>query len=333
MNKEKFKFDKRIELKAILLIIVFIIVIFLVYFINIKNKKTIKVNVNSPESISYLEASQTSEISDIMIKLKLKYHTADFKDEDFINNSFESLIGNLRILSNDNLFASKITNIIDKNNYEELEDYEKMYLDYYIRYRFFNGNTFTFTINDVKDAYIIRYPECENHILKELYIKSKDDGKYDVIRLYKINDERNIECLLYAHDVLNEISQEENYYYYCKKDNTSTAKKIDISKLNSLPTKYNELINLVNEYCEKIEYPKIKKIEEAAKDSKKEQERIKNSIPQIGMTSTQVRQCKWGNPDKINKDTYSWGTTEQWVYNKYGYVYFKNGIVSSVSER
>ena len=35
----------------------------------------------------------------------------------------------------------------------------------------------------------------------------------------------------------------------------------------------------------------------------------------------------------INKDTYSWGTTEQWVYNNKGYIYFKNGIVTSISER
>ncbi len=68
--------------------------------------------------------------------------------------------------------------------------------------------------------------------------------------------------------------------------------------------------------------------------SEKQQENaIKNSIPKVGMTSSEVRKTKWGNPDKINKDTYSWGTHEQWVYNDYGYVYFKNGVVSSVSER
>lgn len=55
--------------------------------------------------------------------------------------------------------------------------------------------------------------------------------------------------------------------------------------------------------------------------------------PQIGMTSSEVKSTNWGNPDKINKDTYSWGTTEQWVYNNKGYIYFRNGIVTSISER
>ena len=51
------------------------------------------------------------------------------------------------------------------------------------------------------------------------------------------------------------------------------------------------------------------------------------------MTASEVRKTLWGEPDKINKDTYSWGTTEQWVYYNYGYVYLKNGIVTSVSQR
>ena len=59
---------------------------------------------------------------------------------------------------------------------------------------------------------------------------------------------------------------------------------------------------------------------------------LKHSIPKIGMTSSEVERTKWGIPYKINKSTYSWGTTEQWVYDDYGYVYFENGIVTSISE-
>lgn len=68
-------------------------------------------------------------------------------------------------------------------------------------------------------------------------------------------------------------------------------------------------------------------------NSKQEKDNLKRSIPKVGMTPSEVRQTKWGLPDKINKNTYSWGTTEQWVYNKYGYIYFRDGKVSSVSER
>lgn len=57
------------------------------------------------------------------------------------------------------------------------------------------------------------------------------------------------------------------------------------------------------------------------------------TMPKVGMTASEVRSSTWGTPDKINKDTYSWGTTEQWVYNNLGYVYLENGIVTSVSQR
>ena len=59
----------------------------------------------------------------------------------------------------------------------------------------------------------------------------------------------------------------------------------------------------------------------------------KKPIPEIGMTPSEVKKTKWGYPDKINKNTYSWGTTEQWVYKTRGYVYFRNGKVDAVSER
>ena len=64
--------------------------------------------------------------------------------------------------------------------------------------------------------------------------------------------------------------------------------------------------------------------EKGIQDSKKE--------PSIGMTTSQVRNSTWGSPKKVNKNTYSWGTKEQWVYDK-GYIYFENGKVTSISER
>lgn len=72
----------------------------------------------------------------------------------------------------------------------------------------------------------------------------------------------------------------------------------------------------------------------AEKEAKKEAaEKLAKSEPQIGMTKAEVESCAWGSPNKKNVDTYAWGTTEQWVYNSKGYVYFRNGVVSSVSKR
>ena len=54
--------------------------------------------------------------------------------------------------------------------------------------------------------------------------------------------------------------------------------------------------------------------------------------PSIGMTHKQVEASTWGKPTKINKTTYSWGTTEQWCYPDYKYIYFDDGYVTAISE-
>ncbi len=65
-----------------------------------------------------------------------------------------------------------------------------------------------------------------------------------------------------------------------------------------------------------------------------EQQTKENAIkePMIGMTAEEVEVSTWGKPNKINKTTYSWGTTEQWCYPNYKYIYFDNGRVTAISE-
>ena len=54
--------------------------------------------------------------------------------------------------------------------------------------------------------------------------------------------------------------------------------------------------------------------------------------PEIGMTAEEVEKSTWGSPEKINKSTYAWGTSEQWVYKDYRYIYLDNGIVKAIQE-
>jgi hypothetical protein len=52
--------------------------------------------------------------------------------------------------------------------------------------------------------------------------------------------------------------------------------------------------------------------------------------PTIGMTVLQVETSTWGDPQSKNIDTSQNGTTEQWCYPNYQYIYFDNGIVTSI---
>ncbi|MBP3041038.1 hypothetical protein J9303_16350 [Bacillaceae bacterium Marseille-Q3522] len=50
----------------------------------------------------------------------------------------------------------------------------------------------------------------------------------------------------------------------------------------------------------------------------------------IGMTKEQVLASSWGEPEKINKTTTAYGTSEQWVYPGFQFLYFENDILVSI---
>lgn len=79
-------------------------------------------------------------------------------------------------------------------------------------------------------------------------------------------------------------------------------------------------------YVETVAYTK----EDLIKRTQNSQQMLS---PQIGMTSEEVKKSTWGEPIKINKSTYVWGTMEQWVYSGYRYVYLENGVVTAIQDR
>lgn len=64
----------------------------------------------------------------------------------------------------------------------------------------------------------------------------------------------------------------------------------------------------------------------------KPKDKVKILEPSIGMTKTEVENSTWGRPNKINKTTTTYGISEQWCYSNYRYIFFKDGIVTSIQE-
>lgn len=85
------------------------------------------------------------------------------------------------------------------------------------------------------------------------------------------------------------------------------------------------------------ENAKQKKIKEAnIKREKEYQARMANK-PRVGMSKQEAYDSSWGYPDDQNVTTTANSLTEQWVYrnsmnHKSKYLYFTNGILSSISE-
>lgn len=58
---------------------------------------------------------------------------------------------------------------------------------------------------------------------------------------------------------------------------------------------------------------------------------VKNEKLKIGMTDEQVK-FSWGKPDDINTTISVYGTSEQWVYNDQSYLYFEDGILTTIQK-
>lgn len=56
---------------------------------------------------------------------------------------------------------------------------------------------------------------------------------------------------------------------------------------------------------------------------------IMNKQVRRGMTAEQCR-ASWGRPQDINRTTGSFGVHEQWVYDGYNYLYFEDGILTTI---
>ena len=50
----------------------------------------------------------------------------------------------------------------------------------------------------------------------------------------------------------------------------------------------------------------------------------------IGMDRQQVIESSWGKPIKINRTTNAYSVHEQWVYGSGNYLYFENGLLTSI---
>jgi hypothetical protein len=70
---------------------------------------------------------------------------------------------------------------------------------------------------------------------------------------------------------------------------------------------------------------------EKESEAEKEKEYSENE-PCIGMTKGEVLNSDWGMPTEINKTTYEWGVSEQWVYPDNKYIYIEEDVVVAITE-
>lgn len=61
-----------------------------------------------------------------------------------------------------------------------------------------------------------------------------------------------------------------------------------------------------------------------------DRERRRHEGVRIGMSQQQVVESNWGRPESVNRSIYASGVHEQWVYPGFQYLYFDNGVLTSI---
>lgn len=121
--------------------------------------------------------------------------------------------------------------------------------------------------------------------------------------------------------------------YYCKYENNvlyifyNESQMDDLEKAVFKMKQENGKLICSTNYSSKIQAT-LSKIS----NNTKLKDKVKILEPSIGMTKTEVENSTWGKPTKINKTTTSYGVREQWCYSNYKYIYFENGVVTSIQE-
>lgn len=211
--------------------------------------------------------------------------------------------------------------------------------------------------NDELNAAIRTYNQKQDSILVS---ENRSDIVYSIFPVAFYSDQQLTKRYkdIPSSQVVTLIAETDELYNIQYDGNVGYAKKIgfitNLEYLKRLEREENkkkeaelaEQSRIEAEKAASIERERIKQ-QEAASRKKALEERTKEMIKKygsyngkliaegkvaIGMNQKMVIDS-WGKPSDINRDIYSFGVHEQWVYGSGNYVYFKDGVVSSISTR
>lgn len=126
--------------------------------------------------------------------------------------------------------------------------------------------------------------------------------------------------------------EDKGFPKYCS--NVSDCKsKIDegTQLLKNISSPYENKYPKLREFALKDMQDNLESLKKQLSSYSYQQNLSKKGGVQLGMTKKQVvEQTSWGKPNKINTTTNQNGSREQWVYGDGNYLYFTNGVLTSI---
>ncbi|WP_345806675.1 hypothetical protein [Bacillus pumilus] len=166
------------------------------------------------------------------------------------------------------------------------------------------------------DEVISKTSELNNVFQKDYYFIASAFKKNKDLNEKKANVE-NYDSYAYIEAMLDKVKYSNDHsdlnFKQFKKDNLDKIKSLEILK--------NQ--NEVKDKNETEEYERKKQIEDRT---------LNPQSISIGMTEDDVLINGWGRPTKVNTNITKNRTLKQWVYKGNKYLYFEDGILTSISK-
>ncbi len=142
----------------------------------------------------------------------------------------------------------------------------------------------------------------------------------DIRQNYESKDyqvlKQNLDLMRKYHPEAGEMSAASNIYSQAAKEQEAARKKAEAEAAK-------------REAERRAKMSKIERIMEKYDCSENIATLISRGQVRIGMTAEQCR-ASWGRPNDINRSTGTWGVHEQWCYGGHNYLYFEDGILTSI---
>ncbi|MFB5281911.1 hypothetical protein [Peribacillus sp. Hz7] len=198
-------------------------------------------------------------------------------------------------------------------------------------------------LNEIKDEKLI---EREPNEQDKKYIKLLLNKEYDTIidELFELESKNSLKSYFFLakafkkkEDFLEFNYSEDSDPEFVAYDTVKYAEYIlvELEKAKYIPKDIEDEVNELEAWAteKKSQYAPI--VEEEQKQREQDQINETTRNPQsvsIGMTKEEVLTEGWGRPQDVNRTITANGTSEQWVYAGYRYLYFEDGILVTIQD-
>lgn len=219
---------------------------------------------------------------------------------------------------NTNLFVEKFKEEYEKLNYPSMSQLEKDIINGLI-FAEADGKGYI-SFDNVESAWILTYEDTPDSLdLRTIALQSNIKHYEDTyLMLHWWNKEYSNGSLSEYHKV----------YTFRGNPTEINFAPLDVAEVNKIIQSNKEFLSFMAEY---IDIHTDKKVEIYQEEERIKKEK-KSRQPAIGMEKDEVLEGAWGKPNSKNITEDSSGTHEQWVYGNGKYIYFDNGVVTSIQK-